>query len=370
TIPARIKLGNDSATCTADGMPAKMGNFKPYSELVGGNFFTNDTGNGVIITTRLLRKLKIVLLEKGDTSKKQIVLKDKLKRYLPLDSVLGKKITLSTAVITGGGMFRMPSIPGMPSLGNNSAKDTTPGGGMGEKKYEFTITGVIKIENFGPMALSADLIMPIKSAKAIPSVGFTNILDFLSKGATTGSKYSSVYVRVKDMKQTDAVKKRLEEMKLNVFCFSDQLKEIKKGFVIIQSVLGVIGIISLFVAGLGIINTMLMSILERTREIGIMKAIGGTELQIRFIFFFEAATIGFFGALGGIGLGWLITRVANFFVNAQVTGSGNDPVNLFYFPTWLLIGAILFSIGISLIAGLYPAVRASRIDPVEALRHN
>ena len=105
-------------------------------------------------------------------------------------------------------------------------------------------------------------------------------------------------------------------------------------------------------------------------EIGIMKAIGGSELQIRSIFFVEAGTIGFMGALGGLGLGWLITRVADIFVNAKITGSGNDPVNLFYFPAWLIVGAILFSIVISLLAGLYPAVRASRIDPVEALRHN
>jgi putative ABC transport system permease protein len=172
------------------------------------------------------------------------------------------------------------------------------------------------------------------------------------------------------MKQTDNVKAKLEKMDLNVISFADQLKEIKKGFIIIQSVLGVIGIISLFVAGLGIINTMLMSILERTREIGIMKALGGSELQIRSIFFVEAGTIGFFGSLGGLGLGWLITRVANFFVERQMIGAGNEPVNLFYFPGWLILGAIAFSILISLIAGWYPAFRASRIDPVDALRHN
>jgi putative ABC transport system permease protein len=360
SIPARIRLGNDSTTSTAEGMPASMGKYKPYDQLMGGSFFASDTGDVVIVTTELLRKLNIVVLDKTDTSRRQIELKNKKKRYLPLDSVLGRTITLSTVSLNPGGMMMSAMGMGVPSSG----------GALGEGKYTFKIVGVAKTEGFGKQAIIGSMIIPIKRAQAIPTVGFTNVLDFLSRGGSSGSKYSSVYVRVKDMAQTDEVKKKIESMKLNVFCFSDQLKEIKKGFIIVQSVLGVIGIISLFVAGLGIINTMLMSILERTREIGIMKAIGGTELQIRSIFFFEAATIGFFGSLGGLGLGWVITKIANFFVNSQVTSSGNAPVNLFYFPVWLIIGAILFSIVVSLIAGLYPAARASRIDPVEALRHN
>jgi putative ABC transport system permease protein len=364
SIPTRIKLGNDSITTTAEGMPSKMGNFKPYDKLMAGTFFSNDSGNVIIITTELLRKLNIILYEKGDTTIKQIVLKNKKKRYLPIDSVLGKKITLSTISLNGINPLAMFGMGGGMQSNNNNAPS------LNELKYEYKICGIIKTEGFGKQALGGHLIIPIKNAQKIPSIGFSNVLDFLSRGGAKGSKYSSVYVRVKDLKQTDIVKKRIEEMKLSVFCFSDQLKEIKKGFIIIQSVLGVIGIISLFVAGLGIINTMLMSILERTREIGIMKAIGGTEFQIRSIFFFEAATIGFFGGLGGIGLGWLITRVANFFVNAQVTSSGNSPVNLFHFPFWLLIGSLIFSVLISLIAGLYPAARASKIDPVAALRHN
>lgn len=363
SIPARIRFGNDSTTSTAGGMPAMMGKYKPYDKLMAGSFFANDSEAAVVVTTELLRRLNIIVLEKGDTARRHIELKNKKKRYLPVDSVLGKTISLST--ISFSPMAMMPMMGMGTGMSAPSAES-----GLGEVKYELKIRGISKTEGFGKQALVGSLILPIKRAQAIPSVGFTNVLDFLSRGGPKGSKYSSVYVRVKDMRHTDAVKKKIEDMKLNVLCFSDQLKEIKKGFIIVQSVLGVIGIISLFVAGLGIINTMLMSILERTREIGIMKAIGGTELQIRSIFFFEAATIGFFGALGGLGLGWLITRVANFFVNAQVTSSGNEPVNLFYFPMWLVIGAILFSIIISLVAGLYPAARASRIDPVEALRHN
>ncbi len=357
-IPARVKLGNDSTTITAQGMPARMGTFKPYDQLMGGKFFTGDSDNVVVVSTRMLRKLNMLIKDSlhNETNLDTSKVKNKKKRYVTLDSVIGRKITLSTA-----------SFNPMPMMG---FAPPSGGSGMAEVKYEFVIGGVMKSDNFGRDVFGGDIFIPIKRAKAIPSVGFTNVLEFLSRAGGEKSKYSSVYVRVKDMLQTDSVKARIEKMKLSVFSFSDQLKEIKKGFIIIQSVLGVVGIISLFVAGLGIINTMLMSILERTREIGIMKAIGGSELQIRSVFFFEAATIGFFGGIGGLFIGWLITRVANLFVNVQMTGSGNDPINLFYFPTWLIIGALLFSILISLLAGLYPAIRASRIDPVEALRHN
>ena len=145
---------------------------------------------------------------------------------------------------------------------------------------------------------------------------------------------------------------------------------IKKAFLIVDAALGAVGVIALFVAALGIINTMVMSILERTREIGIMKAIGGSETEIKTIFFFEAGCIGFLGGVFGLVLGWLVTRVANLVMNHYIVNNGGYEVDLFYIPVWLILGAMGFSILISLLAGLYPAVRAARVNPVEALRHD
>jgi putative ABC transport system permease protein len=159
-------------------------------------------------------------------------------------------------------------------------------------------------------------------------------------------------------------------MGVEVFTITDQFKELKRGFLIMDTILGAIGTIALFVASLGIINTMIMSILERTRDIGIMKAIGGAESDIRKIFFVEAVSIGFLGALFGLILGWGVTRVANFVANTKLMPQGEAPIDLFYFPLWLILGAIAFSMVVSLAAGLYPAIRAARIDPVKALRHD
>jgi len=113
-----------------------------------------------------------------------------------------------------------------------------------------------------------------------------------------------------------------------------------------------------------------MSILERMREIGIMKAIGGSDGDIRRIFLIEASAIGFFGGVAGVALGWIVGRLVNFGANVYIQNQGGTPGNLFSLPFWLIGGAIGFSIAISLIAGSYPAARAARLDPIQALRHD
>lgn len=353
STPVRVMYGSKSTTRNLMGMPAQMRNYKPYDELLAGKFFTSDSAKEVIVSTELLQKLGVYL--KTEKASEYDTLK--AKRVAP-ESLIGKKIKIVTASMSQMSMNPMAMMMGM---GGSSP--------VAQTEFEFVIGGIMKSERFSGRNLGGDIIAPLHSAQKLPSLGFTNVMELLNRGSTK-SKYSSVYVRVKEVKDAEPVRKQLEKMKLNIFSFADQLQEIKRGFLVIDSILGVIGIISLLVAALGIINTMLMSILERTREIGIMKAIGGSELQIRIIFFFEAGCIGLLGALGGIGLGWIVTRIANVIVNIQASQQGQDPIELFYFPVWLIVGSIVFSIGISLLAGLYPAIRASRVDPVEALRHD
>jgi ABC-type antimicrobial peptide transport system permease subunit len=183
--------------------------------------------------------------------------------------------------------------------------------------------------------------------------------------------YDSAVIRVTDPVVLTEVRRQLTEKGFGSFSIVDQLDQIRTVFLIIDSVLGLLGGISLLVASFGIANTMIMSILERTREIGIMKAIGAEDREIKLIFFFEAAVIGLTGGVIGSLAAWGIDAVANrlayrFILKPQ----GGSFVDFFFLPPYLWLGATAFALTVSILAALYPAARAARIDPVRALRHD
>jgi putative ABC transport system permease protein len=129
------------------------------------------------------------------------------------------------------------------------------------------------------------------------------------------------------------------------------------------------GSLALTVASLGIINTLVMAILERRREIGVLKALGATDRDVRSIFFAEAGAMGFFGGICGVAIGWLIARALSWGTSIYLTRKGLPKVIIAYVPWWLAAAAIGIAVVVSLIAGLYPAARAAKLNPVEALRY-
>ncbi len=190
-------------------------------------------------------------------------------------------------------------------------------------------------------------------------------------GDAENTGYGSAVVRVSDPVVLTQVRSKLTELGFGSFSIVDQLDQIRTVFLIIDSALGLLGGISLLVASFGIANTMIMSILERTREIGIMKAIGAEDREIKLIFFFEAAVIGLAGGIIGSLAAWGIDGVANRLAYRFVLKpQGASFVDFFHLPPWLWMGAILFALSVSILAALYPAARAARIDPVRALRHD
>ncbi len=190
-------------------------------------------------------------------------------------------------------------------------------------------------------------------------------------GDADSEGYDSAVVRVDDPVALTEVRKRLNEAGFSSFSIVDELEQLRTVFLILDSVLGLLGGISLLVASFGIANTMIMSILERTREIGIMKAIGAEDREIKLIFFVEAAVIGLTGGVIGTLVAWGVDGIANrlayrFILKPQ----GATYVDFFSLPIWLSAGAIVFALSVSILAALYPAARAARIDPVKALRHD
>lgn len=358
-FPVKIRFRGSETRTRLQALPAAMGGHRPFSDLMAGTFFSDDSTASVVIREETLAKLKVAVGDPEDQRSSDGDSADAI-RTVPPDSVIGASVEIISAVLD---VSRLPLDPMRAFLRGRQ-------GPFGERVTEFKICGVLKRPStFAEGRFRGGIIAPIKAAETIPRLGFSSVWDLLG-GDGTDSTYSSLYVRVERVADMQSVRQALEGMDLNVVSISDELKEIKRAFLIVDSILGAVGTIALVVAALGIANTMVMSILERTREIGIMKAIGGSEGEIKMIFFVEAATIGAIGAVFGLVLGWGVTRVANLIVNAHLMPEGQAPVNLFYFPPWLVLGAVGFSILVSLVAGVYPAVRAARVNPVEALRHD
>ncbi len=176
-------------------------------------------------------------------------------------------------------------------------------------------------------------------------------------------------VRVADDADPKKVKADIQKLGLVARSTEEELKTVSQVFLVIDSFLTVFGLIALFVATFGIVNTLLMAISERTREIGVMKALGATRSTIRRLFAAEAAAIGVVGGMGGVGFAFAVGQLANFIARRFPVAEALKGYSVFVFPWWLILGAIVFATLIGTLAGIYPANRAARLDPIDALRY-
>jgi putative ABC transport system permease protein len=177
-------------------------------------------------------------------------------------------------------------------------------------------------------------------------------------------------VRMKSAAYAEKVEASVKEMNFAAYSYLDATKSIRRFFAVLDMFLGIFGSLALAVAFLAIVNTLVMAVLERRREIGIMKALGASDADVKKLFFAEAATMGLAGGTVGVALGWAIGRAINFGSNLYLHKIMKMPAqNLWTVPLWLVAGAIGFSVLVSVAAGIYPAARAARLDPVQALRY-
>jgi putative ABC transport system permease protein len=182
--------------------------------------------------------------------------------------------------------------------------------------------------------------------------------------------YDSLLVQTTGLSSITAVSIQIEELGFETQSLEAILAVANQVLALLQALLGSVGGLALLVAALGVANTMMMAIYERTREIGVLKALGASAREIRALFTVEAAMLGLLGGIFGLVFGTLLGRLVNwiahrFLIAEGVTGIGQLSV----VPWWLAIGSLLFATFIGIVAGLYPAARAARLDPVTALRH-
>jgi putative ABC transport system permease protein len=186
--------------------------------------------------------------------------------------------------------------------------------------------------------------------------------------------YEMVYVKATSIDTVLDITDQINQMGFMAHTPQSYVQGVNATFIIMQVTFGGVGAIALLVAAIGIANTMTMAILERTREIGLMKAIGATNRDVLTIFLGEAAGIGFLGGFGGIALGWLGGQLLNVallaYLTSQAAQQGGPPPGIVVFtPVWLLPFSLLFATLVGLVSGLYPALRAATLMPVMALKY-
>jgi ABC-type antimicrobial peptide transport system permease subunit len=182
--------------------------------------------------------------------------------------------------------------------------------------------------------------------------------------------YNEVTIVTEDVKYTKEICQSLRDSGYNCYSIAESLEGVEDSMQTVQLVLGGIGSITLLVAAIGIINTMVMSIYERTREIAIMKVIGATFNDIRMMFLAEAGLIGLLGGIFGLIFSYTLSFLLNKFAVGFMGGIGAEGSAISVIPWWLAVFAIVFSILIGLLAGVYPANRAVKLSPIEAMRNN
>jgi putative ABC transport system permease protein len=327
-----------------------------------GSFFSSETAAEVILQKSFAEELLGKTPQPGTDETKVAEL------AAPL---LGKELTMRYAQ-------RAVAQSQLPGGANAQAGDSAgkARGSTSETAYsvisreqKLRIVGIVDLDPEsmrGPTR--ARVFLPLRLAESLHVMQPSDLRE-ISRAAGDEPVYSSISVRVGNPTQVQPVENAVKKMGFNTFSILDATRSLRQFFAVLDLFLGIFGSLALAVASIGIVNTLVMAILERRREIGIMKAIGASDGDVRMLFFAEAGAMGALGGVVGVALGWTIGQAINFGTNIYLKRQALPPEHFWSVPWWLVAGAIVFAFIVSLVSGLYPAGRAARLDPVQALRY-
>ncbi len=361
-----VRFGERTARQRIGGALAST-EFNPrFRKILAGQAFSADSAKEVVVTEGFLARFAAGGERRrrggGPFGQSRMPEKSEAERSADAQASIGKEVELLT-LPSGPAQASVFGIP----LSMISGDEELDGRFV---KSQFRIVGVLATEtgvNFDQFART-DIYVPVEQARVFREAN-RDPLERMGEALVGDTGYSRAEVRVMDPSRVREVEQHIKKLGFNSFSLTNQIDEIRYVFLIVNGALALLGGIALLVASFGIANTMIMSILERTREIGIMKAIGGSDGEIMRIFFIEASLIGLAGGVVGVISGWGVDRIANYYVNKYVVKQA-PWVEFFSIPWYLAASAIAFAVLVSLIAAIYPAMRAARVDPIKALRHD
>lgn len=242
---------------------------------------------------------------------------------VPVSDLLNKKVKLIAYIPN-------PANPKMPEL----------------FQKEYTVVGIIKDTT------ASYIFLPISSVK-VP----------------TAAEYSQIKVKVADRRNMTEIKNKIVDMGYKATSLGEKIDQMNSVFRIINIVLLVLGAIALIVASIGMFNTLTISLLERTKDIGIMKSLGATDKEIYSVFLSESTLISLFGGICGVAIALILGNLLNLVLSVLASKAGGEAVSLFQAPIIFIVVIVGFSLLIGILTGLYPARRAARLNPLDALRY-
>jgi ABC-type antimicrobial peptide transport system permease subunit len=335
-----VRFNNKPYATVVAGMPDSSKNSGSFDGMQG-HFFSSPTANEAILQVEFAK----------DLSEKP-------------DSLLGQELILRYAE--------------RQALATNAAD---PPGNAGEPSGGFSvvprelrlkIVGVVETEPaagyYGGYG-NARLLMPLETAATLRAAQVNDLRDIVRDSKANKTTYPSLSVRAKSPSLVEALEASIKALGFNTFSLLDASKSLRTFFSVFDLLLGIFGSLALAVATLGIVNTLVMAILERRREIGILKALGAADPDVQQLFFVEAGVMGFLGGILGVVFGWLLGRALTYGTNVYLHRQNLNSIELSSVPWWLVLLALIFAVLVSLAAGLYPASRAAKLNPVDALRY-
>jgi putative ABC transport system permease protein len=349
-------------------LPQSARNSEAFDD-VQGSFFSSADAQETIILADFGRQLLDLQPEPRNSDVKmtpdqagQLLGKDLLVRYHTREAVDPTQAAKAK---------KKPPEPDPDDIddGNDSQAGDMQSFNLVPRQIKLKIVGIVTSEpNRGFRQGRTPMFLPLAFAESLNMVQAGELWNTLRPSAN--KTYIALMVRVSKSKAVAQVEADIKKQGFSTFSIVDASAGITRFFKFLDAFLAIFGSMALAVASLGIINTLVMAILERRREIGIMKALGASDGDVKRIFFFEAVTMGLLGGMLGAALGWMIGRAINVFTNVWLQRQDLRPENFWYVSWPLVAWALAFSVLVSWAAAWYPASRAARLDPVQALRHD